>query len=75
MNRVYIDINFQLFSPSLLLLLSTMTFCVETFEPEVIHLCSFSFTDKIVVFQLTCKILRIETVNYEGFHLLMRLCS
>ena len=39
------------------------------------HLCLFTFTDKIVVFQLIWKILRIEIVKYEAFHFLMRLCS
>ena len=59
---------------SLLLLLSTMASCVETFEVEVMHLCLFTSTDKIVVFQLSWKSLRIEIVNYEAFHFLMRLC-
>ena len=51
-----------------------MASCVETFEVEVIHLCLFTFMVKIVVFQLIWKILRIEIVNYEAFHFLIRLC-
>ena len=66
-HTIYVDIKFLLFAASLLSLLSTME--------EVMHLCLFSFTDKIVVFQLIWKILRIEIVKYEAFHFLMRLCS
>ena len=47
---------------------------VETFEAEVIHFFLYTFMDKFVVFQLTWKILRIEIVNHEAFHILMRLC-
>ena len=36
---IYVDINFLLFSPSLLLLPSIMTSCVETFEVQVMYLC------------------------------------
>ena len=36
---IYVDINFLLFSPSLLLLLSIMASCLETFEVQVMHLC------------------------------------
>ena len=36
---IYVDINFLLFFPSLLLLLSIMASCVETFEVEVMDLC------------------------------------
>ena len=56
------------------LLLSTMASCVETFGAEVMYLCLFTSTDKIVVFQLIWKILRIEIVDYEAFHFLIRLC-
>ena len=49
-----------------------MASCAETFEAEVMYL--FTFTHKIVAFQLTLKILRMEIVNYEAFHFLMRLC-
>ena len=52
-----------------------MESCVETFAMEVMHLCLFTFTDIIVVFQLIWKILGIEIVKYEVTHLLMRLCS
>ena len=68
-------ISFLLFAASLLWLLSTMASSFETFEAEVMHLCLFTSTDKIEVFQLIWKILRIEIVNYEAFHFLMRLCS
>ena len=34
----------------LLLLLSSMASCVETFEAEVMYLCLLTSTDKIVVF-------------------------
>jgi len=74
-HKIFFDINFLFFSPSLLLLLSAMASCVETFEAEVIHLCLFTFTDKLVVFQLIWKILRLEIVNYEAFPFIMRLCS
>ena len=36
---IYVDINFLLFSPSLLLLLSIMASCLETFEVQVMALC------------------------------------
>ena len=49
-----------------------MASCVETFEAEVKYLVTF--THKIVAFHLTLKILRIEIVNYEAFHFLMRMC-
>ena len=39
---IYVDINFLLFSFSLLLLLSSMASCVETFEAEVIYFCLFT---------------------------------
>ena len=73
-HTIYVDINFLLFAASLLLLLSTMASCFETFETEVMHLYLFTFTDKIVVFQLIWK-MRIEVVYYEAVHFLMRLCS
>ena len=44
-HTICVDINFLLFSLSLLLLLSTMASCVETFEAEVIYLCLFTFNN------------------------------
>ena len=44
-HTICVDINFLLFSPSLLLLLSTMASCVETFEAQVIYLCLFTFNN------------------------------
>ena len=41
-HTIYVDTNFLIFSPSLLLLLSTTASCVETFEAEVIYLCLFT---------------------------------
>ena len=55
----------------MLLLLSTMASCFETLEAEVMYLCLFTSSDKIVVFQLIWKILRIEIVNYAAFHFLI----
>ena len=52
-HTIYVDMNFLLFFPSMLLRVPTMASCVETFEAEVMHLHLFTFMDKIVVFQLT----------------------
>ena len=41
-HTINVDTNFLIFSSSLLLLLSTMASCVETFEAEVIYLCLFT---------------------------------
>ena len=41
-HTIYVDTNFLIFSSSLLLLLSTMASCLETFETEVIYLCLFT---------------------------------
>ena len=41
-HTIYVDPNFLIFSSSLLLLLSTMASCVETFAAEVIYLCLFT---------------------------------
>ena len=41
-HTIYVDTNFLLFCSCLLLLLSTMASCVETFEAEVIDLCLFT---------------------------------
>ena len=51
-HTILFDVNFLLFIPSLLWLLSAVASCFETFEAEVIHLCLFTFTGKLVVFQL-----------------------
>ena len=41
-HTIYVDTNFLIFSSSVLLLLSTMASCLETFEAEVIYLCLFT---------------------------------
>ena len=41
-HAIYVDTNFLILSSSLLLLLSTLASCVETFEGEVIYLCLFT---------------------------------
>ena len=54
-HTIYVDTNFFIFSSSLLLVLSTMASCVETFEAEVIYLCLFTllrgfFCDVVMAF-------------------------
>ena len=61
-HAIYVDINFLIFSSSLLLLLSTLASCVETFEAEVIYLCLFTllcgvFCDIVMAF-VSCNIAR-----------------
>ena len=65
-HTIYVGIKFPLFAASLLLLVSTIASCFETFEANGRGL--LTLTDEIVVFKLIWKIMRIEIVNYEAFY-------
>ena len=51
---IYVDINFLLFSPSLLLLLSIMASCLETFELQVMYLCLLTVFNLVPRVSLLC---------------------